>query len=274
MSSRPLPQSNPKSQNRSTPSAEFRSGIMGFLPRPSFAQASLAITLFATIIGTYKAVVPPHANNTAAPPPLETGDFLLRSRLASQHGTKILLAPLAFLALHTFLLILYYPTIPKFLLRHNYGEVNKLNPRLITWSPATVIPLAIALFIGIPLRLVPYAELGKNFTFALAQPDRLVTTGIYKFIQHPSYTGVVTLQVSLAVLLCRMDGVLSCWVSSRRWYNTSWRAELMAFPIMLGGLLFVLSKRVEEEEAMLRGEFGKEWERWHAATARFIPWVW
>jgi protein-S-isoprenylcysteine O-methyltransferase Ste14 len=36
------------------------------------------------------------------------------------------------------------------------------------------------------------------------------------------------------------------------------------------GLLVV---RVRDEERMLRGSFGKEWEVWHTKTGRFIPGV-
>jgi len=35
--------------------------------------------------------------------------------------------------------------------------------------------------------------------------------------------------------------------------------------------LWMLWKRTLEEEDMLRKAFGKEWEEWHAKTARFVP---
>jgi protein-S-isoprenylcysteine O-methyltransferase Ste14 len=46
----------------------------------------------------------------------------------------------------------------------------------------------------------------------------------------------------------------------------------------LGVLLTValcgaLSMRILDEEEMLRGEFGEEWEKWHKKTARLIPGV-
>jgi protein-S-isoprenylcysteine O-methyltransferase Ste14 len=33
----------------------------------------------------------------------------------------------------------------------------------------------------------------------------------------------------------------------------------------------VLFTRVKDEEEMLKGQFGKEWEEWHRSTKRFIP---
>jgi protein-S-isoprenylcysteine O-methyltransferase Ste14 len=42
----------------------------------------------------------------------------------------------------------------------------------------------------------------------------------------------------------------------------------MVFTVALG---FALRLRILDEEDMLRGEFGEEWERWHRKTARLIP---
>lgn len=35
----------------------------------------------------------------------------------------------------------------------------------------------------------------------------------------------------------------------------------------------LIRRRVMDEEGMLRGSFGKEWEEWHGRTKRFIPFV-
>jgi protein-S-isoprenylcysteine O-methyltransferase Ste14 len=43
----------------------------------------------------------------------------------------------------------------------------------------------------------------------------------------------------------------------------------------LSGMIFpyaaMMSRRVREEEEMLKKTFGKEWEEWHGRTARLIP---
>lgn len=147
-----------------------------------------------------------------------------------------------------------------------------MNLDLVTWSPSTAIPLVLIIFVGIPLRLVSYASLGTNFTFALTQPDTLSTTGIYRYVQHPSYTGLVVLLMSLAALLCRVDGVLACcWVPSA-WYPTvSALTRWLGVPLGLAILFAAVWTRVKQEERMLRDHFGKEWETWHASTNRFFP---
>ncbi|KAH6892483.1 hypothetical protein B0T10DRAFT_401857 [Thelonectria olida] len=233
----------------------------------SIPQAALAATIIASSVGTYIALSPPNPVTKSAP---STGDWVRWANLTHRHTTKATLAPLGLLALHTSTLACLYPTIPSFVLRH--GAENGLNRSLITWSPETCIPLALIICAGIPLRLVSYASLGKNFTFALTEPDHLKTTGIYRYVQHPSYTGIFILMLSNILLLGRTDGVLSCWVSPS-WYESigflRWISTPIAWSLFLGGIW----TRVNEEELMLRVKFGAEWERWHSRTARFIPYL-
>ncbi|KAI1764842.1 hypothetical protein GGR53DRAFT_295694 [Hypoxylon sp. FL1150] len=234
----------------------------------SFSQFSLAAAILASTAGTYAALTPPHPNTKPGP---ATGDLMRWLRLTNKHATYLISAPLGFLALQTSSLACLYPNIPPHLMRH--GATNGLNSDLITWSAATSIPLALILCAGIPLRLVSYASLGKNFTFALAEPDGLTTIGIYRYVQHPSYTGVVILIASNLALLGRLDGALSCWVPPR-WYGTLRALEpTVLVPAGLALLAFGVWTRVRQEERMLRAKFGVEWESWHAKTARFVPWI-
>ncbi|KAI0834013.1 hypothetical protein F5Y06DRAFT_179883 [Hypoxylon sp. FL0890] len=233
----------------------------------SLSQCSLAAAILASSIGTYAAISPPNPNVDSKPMP-STGDTMRWLNLTSKRATKIASTPLGLLSLHTVGLTCLYPHIPTFLLRH--GAENGLNPDLVTWSAATSIPLVL-LLCGIPLRLGSYSSLGKNFTYNLAEPDQLKTTGIYRYVQHPSYTGIALIAVGNLALLCRIDGALSCWIPPS-WYETI-RTLGWALLIPVWMPMFGLWIRVREEESMLRAKFGKDWERWHARTARFIPWV-
>ncbi|KAI1401288.1 hypothetical protein F4819DRAFT_458954 [Hypoxylon fuscum] len=237
------------------------------MPSP-LSQTSLAVAILASAIGTYIALTPPNPSTKPTP---STGDTISRLKLSNKHTISIALAPLGLLALHTSSLAYLYPGIPPLLLRH--GTANGLNPDLIRWSATTSIPLALILCAGVPLRLVSYASLGKDFTFALAEPDRLTTAGIYRHVQHPSYSGIMVLVACNATLLTRMDGALSCWIPPR-WYP-SWRTLewTLLIPVGLSLLLFGTWTRVRQEERMLRAKFGPEWEKWHASTPRFIPWI-
>ncbi|TRX98009.1 hypothetical protein FHL15_001219 [Xylaria flabelliformis] len=232
------------------------------------SQAALAGTILASTIGTYSAISPPNPNPKSASPATE--DSITRLKLTSKYAIRAAMVPIGLLALHTSSLACLYPNIPASILRH--GAENGLNTSLITWSPATAVPLALVLCAGVPLRRGPYAALGKNFTFALAEPDRLTTTGLYRYVQHPSYTGLVTLILCNASLLGRVDGVLSCWIPPRL-YPYLQTMELVLAPVGVLALMFAVWTRVRQEERMLRAKFGIEWEQWHARTWRFIPWI-
>jgi len=233
----------------------------------AFPQASLTVAMLVSAAGTYVSLSPPNPVARSTP---SVDDTIRRLHLASKHTTEILLAPLGLLALQTSSLALLYPHIPPYLLR--YGAENGLNPDLVTWSAATSVPLALILCVGIPLRQVPYASLGRNFTFTLTPPDRLTTTGIYRYVQHPGYVGIIVLIACNFVLLGRTDGVLSCWIPPN-WHQAVrkpiWVLESVAYTL----LVFAIRTRIGQEERMLRAKFGVEWEGWHEKTARFIPWI-
>ncbi|KAI1090646.1 hypothetical protein F5B19DRAFT_494216 [Rostrohypoxylon terebratum] len=233
----------------------------------SLPQASLALTAVASTFGSYIALSPP---NQRIVPSAPIDDSIHRLDLTGLRFRIVTFAPLAFLAAHTSSLALLHPEIPATILR--YGAQNGLNRELITWSPATLIPLASIILAGIPLRLISYASLGDNFTFALAKPDSLTTEGLYGYSQHPGYTGLVITAICNVALLARTDGALSCWIPPQ-WYPISQTLGLVAIPIGVFVFLFGIWTRVKQEEQMLRAEFETTWERWHANTARFIPWV-
>ncbi|KAI4861511.1 hypothetical protein F4820DRAFT_433502 [Hypoxylon rubiginosum] len=237
------------------------------LPTISFPQASLALAVVASTIGSFVALSPPNQSTNPTP---STGDSIRRLNLAGGHFRAIIFAPLGFLTLHTSSLILLQPQIPPAILRH--GAQNGLNIQLVTWSPATSVPLALMILDGIPLRLVSYSSLGKNFTFTLTKPDALKTDGVYHYIQHPGYTGLLIIAACSTALLARIDGVLGCWIPPR-WYPTLRVLELVLAPIGISVFMFGIWTRVRQEERMLRAEFGINWENWHARTARFIPWI-
>ncbi|GKZ85280.1 hypothetical protein AnigIFM56816_011046 [Aspergillus niger] len=68
-------------------------------------------------------------------------------------------------------------------------HLTSLAPHLFTWTVTTTFCL-LFITVGALLRLSAFKFLGRNFTFQLAQPDTLVTGGLYRLVQHPSYTGL------------------------------------------------------------------------------------
>ncbi|KAJ5757319.1 Phospholipid methyltransferase [Penicillium nucicola] len=153
------------------------------------------------------------------------------------------------------------------------GQVCPLSQNatsdLFTWNSITSCTLGL-IYIGAYIRLSAYGGLGKNFTFQLAAPDDLVTTGVYGWIQHPSYTGTAMIAIGCVSLFLRWDATPACWIPASvlsQWHG--WGFTSIAGLVAFG--FWALIMRVRDEEDMLRQKFGKKWEVWHRSTKRFIP---
>jgi protein-S-isoprenylcysteine O-methyltransferase Ste14 len=105
---------------------------------------------------------------------------------------------------------------------------------------------------GGALRIWPVYVLGNCLSGLVAiQPGHtLLTTGIYSVIRHPSYLG----------LLVNAFG----WGLAFR----SWAGVLLA-----ALLVPLLLARIRSEEALLRAQFGAEYDAYCARTSRLIPGV-
>ncbi|KAJ5180132.1 Phospholipid methyltransferase [Penicillium capsulatum] len=146
---------------------------------------------------------------------------------------------------------------------------QNLNSDLFTWSSVSTASL-LSIFAGALVRLAAYGGLGEYFTFHLAAPGQLVTTGVYRWIQHPSYTGVFLLILGETRLFVRWDASPACFIAG----SSLDAVRGLGLGVYVAGFMFgtwTLMVRVRDEEEMLRQHFGKQWEEWHRATKRFIP---
>jgi protein-S-isoprenylcysteine O-methyltransferase Ste14 len=233
---------------------------MSVLASSDISALSLSLPLVLTTYLSYLCTTPPNPTPYDSKVPDRVSKALTPRRLFIR---RIILVTSGLY--HAFI-SLTYPSPPYLLCPFP----SHLNPRLFTWSPYTytLVPL---LFLGCVLRLAAFSALGKNFTFRLAIPKGLNTSGLYRYMQHPSYTGRYLIIFADVFLILRLDGVLGCWlpmwIVDQRWFWSIARIAII-YRLCRAG-----SKRVEDEEAMLKKEFGKEWEEWHARTKRFIPFV-
>jgi protein-S-isoprenylcysteine O-methyltransferase Ste14 len=103
---------------------------------------------------------------------------------------------------------------------------------------------------GGALRLWPVYVLGDRFSGLVAiQPGhRLVTTGIYAVIRHPSYLGLLVNSAGWALAFRSGVGLLL--------------TALMFLPVVA---------RIRAEEALLHTQFGDEYDAYRARTSRLIP---
>ena len=103
---------------------------------------------------------------------------------------------------------------------------------------------------GGALRIWPVFVLGNRFSGLVAIQPRhsLVTSGVYRFIRHPSYLGLL--------------------VSSLGW-GLAFRSGV---GVLLAALLIPpLIARIQAEERLLRSEFGAEYDSYRGRTSRLIP---
>ena len=151
-----------------------------------------------------------------------------------------------------------------------------LDGKLFTWSGQVVSSL-ILLYLGSYIRLEAYRQLGSDFTYRIAKPDQLVTTGFYAYVRHPSYTGLLLVLLSMYSLFLRPQGIISCWApltdAGQKMATNGLLGivvPVVVFPVT--GLLFMV-KRVGEEEEMMEQEFGEKYREWRKRTKKFVPFV-
>ncbi len=129
-----------------------------------------------------------------------------------------------------------------------------LDGRNLWTTDEAVTPyIGLALFtLGGVLRIAPVFVLGSRFTglVAIQEGHHLETGGLYRFIRHPSYAGLL-LSIAGYVLVFR------CWLGL----------------LLVAAMLAVLVARMDAEEALLEGEFGEEYTSYKRRTWRLVPWV-
>jgi len=120
-----------------------------------------------------------------------------------------------------------------------------------TFGGETVRWIGVAVFVaGGILRLWPVFVLGRRFSGLVAiQPGhKLVATGIYSIIRHPSYLGLLINPLGWAIAFRSTIGI-----------------------ILTVLLLIPTIGRIRSEEALLLSQFGSEYEAYRARTSRLIP---
>src|SRR5262245_53475746 len=103
---------------------------------------------------------------------------------------------------------------------------------------------------GGALRLWPVFMLGNRFSglVAIQHGHALVTDGIYGVIRHPSYLGLIISMLGWALAFRSGVGVLL--------------TALIVPPLLA---------RIHAEEALLRSQFGVDYDAYRSRTARLVP---
>lgn len=123
----------------------------------------------------------------------------------------------------------------------------------ITQGRSTVFAFGVLLALGgIAFRWYAITTLGRFFTTRVmtVAEQKVVDTGPYRWIRHPSYTGA--LMTVLGVLLCATN-----WIS------------LVCFALALPGFAY----RIRVEERALAAALGQPYEEYMRRTKRLVPFV-
>jgi len=111
----------------------------------------------------------------------------------------------------------------------------------------------IFILFGLVIRWISILILRKYFTVdvSIQAGHKIIQSGIYKYLRHPSYTGMLLSFFGLAISL-------NNWIS---------------FCVILFPFIYVLLKRIKIEEKALNSSFGNEYLIYSKNTWRLIPWL-
>jgi protein-S-isoprenylcysteine O-methyltransferase Ste14 len=175
--------------------------------------------------------------------------------------------------------VVFGPTYAYLALKHRNPDtinrsccpnVDQVNFGAVQWTTFTTICLA-TIFVFGTMRIMAYRQLGRDFTYELAPPRKLITTGLYRYIRHPSYSAKVMVAIPLGLFFLRDDAAAACWLP-----NVAVQYRLLSLGIW--GLKTIIAirmkeSRVSEEEKMMEKEFGNEWRKYTKRTKKYIPFV-
>lgn len=149
--------------------------------------------------------------------------------------------------------------------------LQRLFPSLLSGPESSLVtsdfrPLVLLIFLASgTIRLWAMNTLGRLFTFTLSirKGHKLITDGPYAYARHPSYTGIYGLIASCTFIIATSELMEKAVGLRTVIIHTGWPGALavmiMAFINVVRCDWYYMGPRMKNEEAMLEGEFGKEW---------------
>ncbi|KDQ58599.1 hypothetical protein JAAARDRAFT_128755 [Jaapia argillacea MUCL 33604] len=156
---------------------------------------------------------------------------------------------------------------------HSTQIIHALSPHHLPnlhMTPMFLLGSFLCIFAS-TLRSLCYRELGRHFTFEMSIFDnhKLVQTGPYSIVRHPSYLGTVTGLPGIALTYFGRH----CLIAESGWMGTLSGKAFVGFWLFY--LAFASSSvvmRAPVEDECLRKQFGKEWDNWaKRVPSRIIP---
>ena len=106
---------------------------------------------------------------------------------------------------------------------------------------------------GVGIRQWAVAVLGKYFSqvVGIQKDQRVVDTGPYSYVRHPSYTGILLIQIGIAL-------------SFQNW---------AAVPVVIISFGLAYGHRILKEEEFLVENIGEDYRKYMEKTKRIIPFI-
>lgn len=149
------------------------------------------------------------------------------------------------------LLLLWVTIFASLYLGPRYGDTHPAN----MFGGAQWIRYAglACLIFGLAIRWTAVVSLGRSFSanVAIRAEQQLRTAGLYRFVRHPSYFGLLLIIVAIGV------------------HTHNW----IGFAIAVIPPFAALSYRIHVEERALRTAFGDAYDSYSSRTKRLIPGV-
>ena len=116
------------------------------------------------------------------------------------------------------------------------------------WLTIAAIAVLVA---GLVIRWIAIVSLGKAFSanVAIRPTQSIYQSGLYRFVRHPSYSGLLLVFVAVAL------------------HERNWLAAAVVLVPTTAALLY----RIHVEEAALHQAFGPQYEAYSKRTKRLIP---
>jgi protein-S-isoprenylcysteine O-methyltransferase Ste14 len=130
-----------------------------------------------------------------------------------------------------------------------FGDTHPHTIDPITpWAQAAAV---IPLILGLAIRWTAIITLGRSFSanVAIRATQTVHKTGLFRFVRHPSYSGLILIFAAIAL-------------HTRNW---------IGFAIVLIPTVAALFYRIRVEESALRRAFGRDYDDYSKTTKRLIP---
>lgn len=135
--------------------------------------------------------------------------------------------------------------------------------------PITAISVLgyVCMIIGGLGRIWCYRTLGKFFTYELTirSTHKLIKSGPYAYVRHPSYTFLRILTVGWFFVHQR----LANFFPNSPWFHIQFGP--IGFLVCCLMVLLIVKRRVIREEEELEKKFGNEWTQYASTTKKFLP---